>query len=140
MENENVKVTSVSELKKYQEGEIVKLPDFGPGQPFYAKLKRPSMLSMAKTGRIPNELLESASNLFVNGNVNGNQFKKVDSQTLSKMFDVIDLICEASFVEPKYSELQEEGIELTDDQLTFIFNYSQMGVKSLENFSNLAKS
>lgn len=134
MENENVKVTSISELKKYQEGEIVKLPDFGPGQEFYAKLRRPSMLSMAKQGKIPNELLESASNLFVNGNVNGDKLKKVDSQTLQKMFDVIDLICEASFIEPKYSELQKEGIELTDDQLTFIFNYSQMGVKSLDNF------
>lgn len=133
MENE-VKVTSISELKKYQEGEIVKLPAFGPGQEFYAKLRRPSMLSMAKQGKIPNELLESASNLFVNGNVNGNTMKKMDKDVLQKMFDVIDLICEASFVEPKYSDLQKEGIELTDEQLTFIFNYSQMGVKSLENF------
>ena len=133
MEN-NAKVTSIDTLKKYQDGEIVKLPDFGPGQEFYAKLKRPSMLSMAKNGKIPNDLLESASNLFVSGNVNGNQLKKIDKETLQKMFDVIDLICEASFVEPKYSDLQKEGIELTDEQLTFVFNYSQMGVKSLENF------
>ena len=139
MENGNAKVTSISDLKKYQEGEIVKLPDFGPGQPFYAKLRRPSMLAMAKQGKIPNELLESASNLFINGNVNGNPMKKVDSSALNKMFDVIDLICEASFIEPKYSELQKEGIELTDEQLTFVFNYSQTGVKSLENFSNLEK-
>lgn len=140
MENVNAKVTSINDLKKYQEGEIVKLPDFGPGQEFYAKLRRPSMLSMAKQGKIPNNLLESASNLFVNGNVNGNQFRKMDSDTLKKMFDIMDLICEASFIEPKYSELQKEGIELTDDQLMFIFNYSQMGVKSLENFSNPVKS
>lgn len=139
MENKDAKVTSISDLKKYQEGEIVKLPDFGPGQPFYAKLRRPSMLSLAKQGKIPNELLESASNLFVSGNVNGNQLRKVDSSTLNKMFDIMDLICEASFIEPKYSELQKEGIELTDDQLTFVFQYSQMGVKSLENFSNLEK-
>ena len=140
MENVNAKVTSINDLKKYQEGEIVKLPDFGPGQEFYAKLRRPSMLSMAKQGKIPNNLLESASNLFVNGNVNGNQFRKMDSDTLKKMFDIMDLICEASFIEPKYSELQKEGIELTDDQLMFIFNYSPMGVKSLENFSNPVKS
>lgn len=137
MENENmqnVKVTSIEELKKYSEGEIVKLPDFAEGQPFYARLRRPSMLAMAKRGEIPNTLLESASHLFMDGNVSGNRLNKFDEDTLTKMFDVIDLICEASFVEPKYKELQENGIELTDDQMTFIFSYSQMGVKSLENF------
>lgn len=133
MENlENAKVTSIEELKKYNKGEIVKLPDFAEGQSFYARIKRPSMLTMAKRGQIPNSLLNSASNLFVNGSVNATS--KIDSDTLEKMFDVIDLICEASFVEPTYKELQENGIELTDDQMTFIFNYSQMGVKSLEPF------
>lgn len=133
MENfENVKVTSIEELRKYNKGEIVKLPDFAEGQPFYARLKRPSMLTMAKRGQIPNQLLESASNLFVNGNINSTN--KISSDTLEKMFDVIDLICEASFVEPTYKELQDNGIELTDDQMSFIFNYSQMGVKSLESF------
>jgi len=133
MENfENVKVTSIEELKKYNKGEIIKLPDFAEGQPFYARIRRPSMLTMAKKGQIPNSLLESAGNLFVNGNVN--QTNKINSETLEKMFDVIDLICEASFVEPTYKELQDNGIELTDDQMSFIFNYSQMGVKSLESF------
>lgn len=133
MENfENVKVTSIEELKNYNKGEIIKLPDFAEGQPFYARIRRPSMLAMAKKGQIPNSLLESAGNLFVNGNVN--QTNKINSETLEKMFDVIDLICEASFVEPTYKELQDNGIELTDDQMSFIFNYSQMGVKSLESF------
>ena len=133
MENmENVKVTSIEELKNYSKGEIVKLPDFAEGQHFYAKLRRPSLLAMAQRGEIPNTLLEAANNLFVSGNVNTTN--KIDSETLTKMFGVIDLICEASFIEPTYKELKEAGIELTDDQMTFIFNYSQTGVKSLENF------
>lgn len=133
MENiQNLKVTSIEELKRYNKGEIVKLPDFAEGQEFYARIRRPSMLAMAKRGQIPNSLLESASNLFVNGSVNSSS--KIDANTMEKIFDVIDLICEASFVEPTYKELQDNGIELTDDQMTFIFNYSQMGVKSLESF------
>lgn len=126
-------VTSISELKSYNRGEIVKLPDFAQGQPFYARLRRPSMMGLAKSGKIPNSLLDPASKLFVTGNVDGNAMK-ANAETLDKMFDIIDVICDASFVEPTYQELKDNGIELTDDQYMFIFNYSQMGVKSLENF------
>lgn len=131
---EQPKVTSIAQLKEYQKGEIVRLPDFAEGQPFYARLRRPSMLAMAQKGEIPNQLLQSASNLFMSGNVNGNQIKNIDEGTLEKTFAVIDVICAASFVEPTYKELKEAGIDLTDDQMSFIFNYSQNGVKSLESF------
>ena len=62
--NEN-KVTSIEELKKVAFGEVVELPSFVQGVPFYARLKRPSMLAMTKSGRIPNELLVEANKLFV---------------------------------------------------------------------------
>ena len=38
------------------------------------------------------------------------------------------------FVEPSWSELKNAGIELTDEQYMFIFNYTQEGVKALEPF------
>lgn len=129
-----MQVTSIAQLKEYANGEIVKLPDFAEGQPFFARLKRPSLMAMAKRGQIPNALLDSASNLFMAGNVNGNQIRKYDKDTLEKTFEVLDLICEASFVEPTYKELVDNGITLTDDQYSFVFNYSQNGVKSLESF------
>ena len=59
---------------------------------------------------------------------------KFDDETMTKLFDIIDVICEASFVEPAYQELKDIGIELTDDQYMFIFNYTQNGVQALDSF------
>lgn len=125
------KVTSIQELLSYKNGEIVKLPAFAEGQEFYARLKRPSMLALAKTGKIPNELLYSANSLFNNTT---ERLANVDENMMSHIYDVLDVLCEAAFVEPTWKELKDNGIELSDDQILFIFSYSQMGVKSLESF------
>lgn len=123
------KITSIEELNKYKNGEIVQLPDFAEGQPFYARLKRPSLLVLAKRGKIPNTLLQTATEMFTGRNNN-----KINTETLKNMFDVIDVICEASFIEPSYQQLKDNDIDLTDDQMTFIFNYAQSGTKALESF------
>ena len=129
--NTNTNVTSIEELKKYQEGEVVELPSFAVNQPFVARLRRPSMLVLAKNGAIPNDLLTSANSLFEKG---GQSFNALDETMLTKMFDVMEVICEASFVEPSYKALKEAGIELTDEQYMFVFGYSQNGVKQLNSF------
>lgn len=122
--------SNIIELKKYVGGAVVQLPDFGPGQPFYARLKRPSMLALVKSGKIPNALLTTANELFTN-QAGANTKNK---EMLSDLFGVMDTICEASLLEPTYQELKENGIELTDEQLMFIFNYSQTGAKALQSF------
>ena len=129
--NTNINVTSIEELKKYQEGEVVELPSFAVNQPFVARLRRPSMLVLAKNGAIPNDLLTSANSLFEKG---GQSFNALDETMLTKMFDVMEVICEASFVEPSYKALKEAGIEITDEQYMFVFGYSQNGVKQLNSF------
>lgn len=132
MENE-LKITSLSELKEVAMGEIVELPAFDEKHPFVARLKRPSMLEMAKSGNIPNSLLVQANGLFVNGPstmVNN----RTDEGMMKDMFDILDSLCEMSFVEPTYKELKDANIKLTDEQYMFIFNYSQRGVKALDNF------
>lgn len=123
------KITSIEELNSYKNGEVVQLPDFAEGQPFFARLRRPSLLVMAKRGKIPNALLQTATELFV-----GKSNSKFNTETLKNMFEIIDVICEASFLEPTYQELKDNEIELTDDQMTFIFNYAQSGTKALESF------
>lgn len=90
------------------------------------------MLALAKSGKIPNSLLETANELFT-GSV-GSKSNKKDPVTLKEIFGILDIICEACFLEPTYKEIKEAGMELTDDQLMFVFNYSQTGVKALENF------
>lgn len=131
-----LKITSISELKKMANGEIVELPGFTDGTTFVARLKRPSMLALAKSGKIPNNLLGAANKLFIGvGNVLNSNNKNNDD-ALSELFDIIEVICEECFVEPSYKELKDNGIELTDQQKLAIFTYTQRGVKSLENFRN----
>lgn len=126
-----LKVTSLEELKKATQGTIVELPPFAEGTAFYARLKRPSMMGLVRTGKIPNALLSSANALFAKGSSGMNT---MDEQMLDNVFGVMDVICEESFVEPTYKELKEAGIQLTDEQLLFVFGYSQNGVKQLDSF------
>lgn len=123
-------VTSLEQLKQYANGSIVRLPDFAEGQPFIAKLKRPSILGMAKQGKIPNSLLVKTNELFVQSG----SLDTEENSMMQEIYDVIDLIASETFVEPTYDEIKSTGIELTDEQMMFIFNYSQQGVKALESF------
>ena len=127
---ETEQVTSLEQLKQYANGNIVRLPDFAEGQPFVAKLKRPSILGMAKQGKIPNSLLVKTNELFVQSG----SLDTEENSMMQEIYDVIDLIANETFVEPTYDEIKSTGIELTDEQMMFIFNYSQQGVKALDSF------
>lgn len=129
-DTKNLKVTSLSALKGYTEGQVVELPPFGENLPFVAKLRRPSLLALARQGKIPNDLLNTATELF-EGKSREN---KVDTELLRQLYDVIDILCEAAFVEPSYAALKENGIELTDEQMIAVFNYTQSGVRALKAF------
>lgn len=124
-------VTTIEELKSYSNGTIVKLPPFAEGQPFVARLKRPSLLGMVKQGKIPNTLLVRANELFVQDNTG---LDPDEEDMMSQMFDVLELMAQQTFVEPTYQEIKDAGIELTDEQMMFIFNYAQQGVRALESF------
>lgn len=127
----NDMVTDINQLKAYMEGKVVKLPDFAEGQEFYARLKRPSLLAMIREGRIPNTLMNSANEMFVSGS---GAMVDAPEEKMKEIFNVIDVLCEATFVAPSYKEMKEAGITLTDEQYMFIFAYTQEGVKALETF------
>lgn len=129
--DKQLNVTSLEDIIEYQKGTVVELPPFGPDQPFIARLRRPSMMGLAKAGKIPNQLLDSANRLFFGDK---GRSVKYDQEALMQTFEVIDVLCEAAFVEPKYSELKQVGVELSDDQYMFIFNFIQQGVKALDSF------
>lgn len=124
-------VTSLEDIVDYQKGTIVELPPFGPDQPFVARLRRPSMMGLARAGKIPNQLLDSANRLFFGDKGRG---AKYDQDALKQTFEVIDVLCDAAFVEPCYSDLKQAGVELSDDQYMFVFNFIQQGVKALDSF------
>lgn len=129
---ENFKTTSFEQLQEYAKGTLVELPEFSEGQKFFARLRRPSMLVLAKTGKIPNRLLNTANKLFMESGITPE-----DEAFMPEAFEVFDAILEASFVEPTYKQIKESGIELTDEQMMFVFSYTQQGVKALERFRNV---
>lgn len=115
----------VTDISKIAISHEVSLPGWGD-EPFICKLRRPSLLALAKNGRIPNPLLSCANELFITGSV--------AKAKLSELSEVLEIVADASLVEPTLDELKAAGIELTDIQLTTIFNYSQIGVKALARF------
>lgn len=131
--NRQLEVTPLTTLKEYAKGELVEFPPFAEGQPFVARIKRPSMMVLMKTGKIPNQLMSTANSLFGGaGNTDAE-----DSEFYKEVLGIIEVIAEASFIEPSWKDLTDAGLTLTDDQYTFLFNYTQKGVKALEPFRSV---
>ena len=129
--DEPIGITTLADLQNYAKGTVVRLPDFAEGQPFVARLRRPSMLVLAKQGKIPNSLLSAAGELFSKG---GEAMDADNENMLSEVYDICKIICSASLLQPTMVEIESAGIELSDEQIMAIFNYSQSGVKALESF------
>lgn len=129
MEQKILPITPLESLQEYARGAIVQLPSFSEDQPFVARLRRPSMMALAKSGKIPNSLLNTANSLFMGKGVDSN-----NEGALKEVLSIVDILCDAAFVEPTYSQLKEAGVELTDEQYMAVFNYTQQGVKALEPF------
>lgn len=130
--NDQREVTPVNDLVRYSQGMLVDLPSFGPGMPFRARVRRPSILALAKEGSIPNTLLASASELFVTGRI-GNKPDTKDN-ALRDMYMVCEIMAKAALIEPKYDEITKAGVQLTDQQLMAIFSFTQEGVSALDAF------
>lgn len=126
-----MEITSLSNLQSYAAGVVVRFPDFAEGQPFVARVRRPSMLVLAKTGKIPNTLLTAAGELFAKG---GSGLDADNDKMLSDMYDIMHIICESALIQPTMKEIEGTGLQLSDDQMMAIFNYTQAGIKALESF------
>lgn len=126
-----MQITTVTDLQSYANGTVVRLPDFGDGQPFVARLRRPSMLVLAKQGKIPNSLLVAAGELFTKGGIG---LDSDDEDMLGNMYEIMDIVATSALIQPSMEEIRGAGLELSDDQMMAIFNYTQAGVKALESF------
>lgn len=129
--DEAMNITSITDLQGYASGTVVRFPDFAEGQPFVARVRRPSMLVLAKQGKIPNGLLSVAGQLFAKG---GSGLDADDNKMLAQMYDICKVVCEATLIQPTMAEIEGAGMELSDDQIMAIFNYTQTGIKALESF------
>ena len=118
---------SVTEIKTSQ---IVNVPGW-LGETVKMELKRPSILALAARGAIANPLMKTARKLFYNG-------VTPDAGDLAEEGRVLVEIARAAMVKPTFDELEAAGIELTDEQLIAIFQFTQLGAKALDRFRQLS--
>ncbi|MCS4464713.1 esterase [Clostridium botulinum] len=104
------------------------MPQFSQGIPFNARVKRVSLLNLVRKGVVPNKLLSAAEELFY-----GKQSSK-ENVDLAQMTDVMYIMAENALVEPSIEDLKSVGLELTDEQIVALFNYTQEGVSELDSF------
>lgn len=123
-----LKVTNIEDLKKVAQGEVIQLPQFSQGIPFNARVKRVSLLNLVRKGVVPNKLLSAAEELFY-----GKQSSK-ENVDLTQMTDVMYIMAENALIEPSIEDLKSVGLELTDEQIVALFNYTQEGVSELDSF------
>jgi hypothetical protein len=124
-------VTSFEELKVIAKGEVIPLPSFIEGKPFVVRVKRVSLLKLVQEGVIPNTLLGAANELFYGKNSNKSSNKDADMKELAK---VMTLMAESALLSPTPAQMKELGLELTDQQVVSLFNYTQKGLEGIAKF------
>lgn len=87
-------------------------------------VKRPSILTLATLGKIPNPLLAAATKLF--------EFApKSEIPSIKEIGEILHIVAEASLINPTYEEIKDQ---LTDNQLMEIYHYAKGGADGLEYF------
>lgn len=113
---------------------VVELPGWEPEQPFYARLKRISLLHLIESGNLPNELLKIAHKIATTGEKKFNPVMDSTPEELVEFTRLLHNVARRSLIEPTYQQLEENDIVLTDFQLSAIFQYCQSGVQALAFF------
>ena len=131
-----MQITSIEQLQAIKQSEIVELPAFEDGTLFIVEIKKPNMMQLLTSGKIPNTLLTVATEMFngKTGQVMGKASE--DIKTLKELVGMMQVLAEASLVKPAYKDIKKANVQLTENQLMAILMYSQGGVKALENFRN----
>lgn len=132
----------ISTLEDFEQQiyEVVELPA-AEGKEDKETLKllcqKPSLLELAKTGKIPNSLMNEVGDLFA-----GNKKRKTETQVksmtnaeqlkeLAELIKLIDVLLLDTIVQPE----AEKVIPLLQDaQKLFLYNWMLTGVKKLEGF------
>ena len=129
-EEKVLKVTDFEKLKTMAGVREVEMPGFVAGETVVFRMKRPSLLSLASSGKIPNVLMGEVNKLFTEGISE----ETMDKDSMKELHEILELMANEALEEPTYQELKDNGIELTDEQLMFIYNFSQRGLTALFPF------
>lgn len=96
--------------------------------PFVCRARRPSLLQMAAAGHIPNPLLPAAQALFEEDD------GALEKLPLDQQGRVLVEIARAALAEPTLEQLEQAGVQLTDEQLLALYVYAMGGAAALEPF------
>lgn len=132
---ENLQITSLEQLKKVKQTQIINLGKFEDGTEFIAELKRPDLLAFMTEGKIPNTLLQEAAEVF-NGKTATMDKATIENDTtaLKQLGELLEFLCEETLVNPSYSEIKSIGITLPLEMKTTILTYVQAGIEGLKSF------
>ena len=111
-EHNGANYDALSDARMRTEAQEVELPGFGDGKPWKPKLKRLSLLGLARSGKIPNELLSAVTELY--------QYGTVKTPDLKLAAETMYLIAGEALAEPTLTQLEEAGVPLTDSWRPFI--------------------
>lgn len=131
MEN-TLKAITIEELKKVKT-QIIQISDFSGEGTFNVEVRRPSLLTLATSGNIPNELIGDVNDLFFGK-------KEEKDIEMSKLKEIYDGIVKATLVSPTFEELKENDIQLTEVQIGELYKYVVGGVKELKYFREIQNS
>lgn len=128
------KTKTIIPTREYFEGnqyKIVTTPGFAPGEVLQFKIKNTSLVTLVRSGRLPNNLMKSAVSLFEGKQTQDVSLNGVSSKELQDLMKIIEAFCKDVMVEPTYDEV---GEFLTDDMLFAIFNRTTSEAVGLEDF------
>lgn len=124
-----LQVTSLERIRQLA-CQTIPLPGWESGEPFFAKVRRASLLALVHQGQIPNELLPIVYKI-ISKSGEFNPMTDSTPEEFGQFIDMLNAVCKAVLVEPKFEDVAEY---LTDVQRTAIFLYTQQGLKMLELF------
>lgn len=134
MAKRNLKVTTLDKLKTVNSTQIVELGEFDNGVMLTVEMKKLNVLKLIKNKMLPNNLLSLGTSLVDNPAAIQEEIVAGNTDGVLQALEMADVILENTFVEPKYTELRELGIELTTEQLNNALIVAMSGAKALEKF------
>jgi hypothetical protein len=110
----------------------IDIPGFFDGdEPIKIKVKKPSMMAMMAQGKIPNTLMDAATQLTgENKNIKPENIN-LNDDSLQEIGKLMELYCIACMVEPTYEDIKDI---MTDEQITKIFEFATGGGEKLKSF------
>lgn len=128
-----LKVTSLEDLKKISNTDIVELGEFDNGLMLTVEMKKLNVFNLVKSNKLPNSLLNMGTELVGNPAVIFAKLVDEDPKVVKDALSMTEIIMEQTFVNPKYKDIVKV-VELTSDQINSAVTYAMGGMKALEKF------